>query len=147
MGGLTDERIAELQAKTPEDLTDEETASLELLAGIETEYERAKERLGLFLPFIQTDTPNTVDTDTPIPYYEDKDGSVVQLWEITPNDPAKIASKIGTLKSELAATDYRVIKSQEYALAGLAPEYDIASLHAQRQGIRDEINTLNTLIQ
>ena len=83
MGGLTDERIAELQAKTPGRFDRRRDGQPGTLAGIETEYERAKERLGLFLSFIQTDTPNTVDTDTPIPYYEDRDGSVVQLWNHT----------------------------------------------------------------
>lgn len=50
--------------------------------------------------------------------------------------------KIAELKAELESTDYKIIKSSEYQLAGIALPYDIAELHATRQKIRDEINQL-----
>lgn len=50
--------------------------------------------------------------------------------------------QIWQLKERLAATDYKVIKVAEYAAAGLPAPYDIAQLHTERQGLRDEINEL-----
>jgi hypothetical protein len=55
---------------------------------------------------------------------------------------APLKVRISSLKEELAATDYKVIKCAEYSLAKLDAPYDIAALHAERQKIRDEINSL-----
>lgn len=52
------------------------------------------------------------------------------------------SGKIRLLKQRLAETDYKVIKSAEYQLAGLPLPYDIETLSAERQSIRDEINRL-----
>lgn len=50
--------------------------------------------------------------------------------------------KISSLKHELEATDYRVIKCSEYQLMGLESPYDVIELHSSRQELRDRINTL-----
>lgn len=50
--------------------------------------------------------------------------------------------RIMELKQELNKTDYKIIKCSEYQLVGLELPYDIVTLHAQRQAIRDEINKL-----
>lgn len=70
------------------------------------------------------------------------DGGV--LVGITPTgkpepDPT---AEISALKSELAATDYQIIKCSEYQLYGLELPYDLAALHESRQAIRDQINRL-----
>lgn len=46
------------------------------------------------------------------------------------------------LKRQLDSTDYKIIKSYEYHLAGLEPPYDTAELHAERETIRQEIREL-----
>jgi hypothetical protein len=51
-------------------------------------------------------------------------------------------NNIAMLKAELAETDYKIIKSYEYELAGLELPYNIAELHAERQAIRDRINAI-----
>lgn len=51
-------------------------------------------------------------------------------------------AKIMVLKSQLSATDYKIIKCSEHQLAGLEAPYDIAALHAERQAIRDQINAV-----
>lgn len=51
-------------------------------------------------------------------------------------------SKIKELQSELNESDYKIIKCNEYKLAGLELPYDIEELHKQRQALRDEINKL-----
>ena len=53
-----------------------------------------------------------------------------------------LTDQITALKAELAATDYKVIKNEEYAAAGLDPAYDPTELYTARQAIRDQINTL-----
>jgi hypothetical protein len=54
-------------------------------------------------------------------------------------------SKIEELKAQIQATDYKIIKCSEYQLAGLPAPYDITTLHAERQTLRDEINGLEIL--
>lgn len=49
---------------------------------------------------------------------------------------------IQELKNELNSTDFMVIKSYEYYLAGLEIPYDFVKLHKQRQELRDKINEL-----
>ena len=51
-------------------------------------------------------------------------------------------AKIKELQSELNESDYKIIKCNEYKLAGLELPYDIEKLHKQRQVLRDEINKL-----
>lgn len=43
------------------------------------------------------------------------------------------------LKRQLNNTDYKIIKAYEYQMAGLEPPYDIETLHAEREKIREEI--------
>ena len=62
----------------------------------------------------------------------------MQVWEVKDIDKSII---INQLKSELETTDYKIIKC-EYQLAGLEAPYNVAELHAERQAIRDKINTL-----
>ena len=50
--------------------------------------------------------------------------------------------KIAQLQQQLNDTDYKIIKCQEYSLAGLELPYNIEELHTQRQSIRDQINEL-----
>lgn len=51
-------------------------------------------------------------------------------------------AKIKELQSELNESDYKIIKCNEYKLAGLELPYDIEELHIQRQALRDKINKL-----
>ena len=58
----------------------------------------------------------------------------------------KIMAKIEALKNRLDETDYMIIKASEYQLLGLEIPYDMESLHAERQTVRDKINELEALI-
>ena len=42
----------------------------------------------------------------------------------------------------LSETDYKIIKSSEYQLAGLPMPYDVAALHAERETLREQIRQL-----
>jgi len=55
---------------------------------------------------------------------------------------ADIQSNISNLKKQITDTDYQVIKTYEYSLVGLEPEYDVEALHQTRQNLRNEINKL-----
>lgn len=50
--------------------------------------------------------------------------------------------EIAQLQKQLEDTDYKIIKCQEYSLAGLELPYDIEQLHNERQALRDKINEL-----
>ena len=69
-----------------------------------------------------------------------------QVVDITPtermvSEPTK-EEKIERLKSELAASDYKIIKCAECNLANLPVPYNIEELHTERQLLRDAINEL-----
>ena len=49
---------------------------------------------------------------------------------------------IESLKSELQESDYKVIKCAEAMTIGEEMPYDVASLHKERQALRDKINKL-----
>lgn len=51
-------------------------------------------------------------------------------------------ARIAELQSQLASTDYKIIKCSECQLAGEDLPYDIVELHTARQALRDEINEL-----
>lgn len=78
--------------------------------------------------------------------YQDEGFQIVGYYEIVNNSPERIVAEINRLKSELTATDYQVIKSYEYALAGELPPYDITKLHSQRCELRDKIHNLENKI-
>ena len=65
-----------------------------------------------------------------------------KLVDLVPIERPEPEPTAEDLKSQLTTTDYRIIKSMEYQLAGLEPPYDIAVLHAERQALRDKINEL-----
>lgn len=74
--------------------------------------------------------------------YRDDGFQIVGYYETIDNSPERIAVEINRLKSELTATDYQVIKSYEYALAGQPLPYDLNGLHSERQQLRDRIREL-----
>lgn len=54
---------------------------------------------------------------------------------------------IESLKSELQESDYKVIKCAEAMAVGAEMPYDVASLHKERQALRDKINELESEVQ
>lgn len=54
----------------------------------------------------------------------------------------QVTAQINDLKKRIAASDYKVIKTYEYTLLGEQTEYDMEAVHAERQVLRDQINTL-----
>ena len=57
---------------------------------------------------------------------------------------SQVIAQIDDLKARIAASDYKIIKTYEYTLLGEQTEYDIEAVHAERQALRDQINTLET---
>lgn len=57
---------------------------------------------------------------------------------------SQLTAQIADLKARIAASDYKVIKTYEYALLGEQTGYDMEAVHAERQSLRDQINTLET---
>ncbi|MDL2310318.1 hypothetical protein LJC39_04300, partial [Parabacteroides sp. OttesenSCG-928-B22] len=81
-----------------------------------------------------------------IPYYEEKDGVVLQKWEIRKNDVYLISQRIEEMKSHLSNDDYKIIKCYEANLLNNPLPYDIVELHSEREKIRKEINELEKLL-
>ena len=94
-------------------------------------------------------------------WYElSNDGSVYTETEVAPVQPelteeekaelarqqqiSQVTAQIDDLKNRIAASDYKIIKTYEYTLLGEQTEYDIEAVHAERQALRDQINTLET---
>lgn len=57
---------------------------------------------------------------------------------------SQLTAQIDGLKAQIAASDYKIIKTYEYTLLGEQTEYDIKEVHAERQALRDQINDLET---
>ena len=55
--------------------------------------------------------------------------------------------EIERLKSELQESDYKVIKCAEAMTIGAEMPYDVASLHKERQALRDKINELESEVK
>lgn len=94
-------------------------------------------------------------------WYElSNDGSVYTETEVAPVQPelteeekaelarqqqiSQVTAQINDLKDRIAASDYKVIKTYEYTLIGEQTEYDMETVHAERQALRDQINVLET---
>lgn len=91
-------------------------------------------------------------------WYElSNDGTVYTEPEVAPVQPPteeemaemsrqaqvrQVTAQINDLKKRIAASDYKVIKTYEYTLLGEQTEYDMEAVHAERQALRDQINTL-----
>jgi hypothetical protein len=100
-----------------------------------------------FKPYDDSAEPPVVgEFQAAVPIYHEEDERILLRWEIAEHSPEKIAAEIARLQSELAATDYRVVKSYEFTLAGETPPYDPAALHAGRQVIRDRITELEEML-
>lgn len=101
----------------------------------ETHPDRAAE--DEYYPLIPSEKPD----GNYLPTYTLSDNGIVQGWEqiTTP-----VSVQIDELKQQLAETDYKVIKCAEYQAAGLTMPYDIETLHAERQSLRDRINALES---
>ena len=54
---------------------------------------------------------------------------------------------IESLKSELQASDYKVIKCAEAICLNAELPYDMTALHNERQALRDKINELESEVQ
>ena len=63
------------------------------------------------------------------------------------DDNGLLLSEIERLKSELQESDYKVIKCAEAMAVGADMPYDMASLHNERQALRDKINELESEVQ
>ena len=58
-----------------------------------------------------------------------------------------LLSEIKRIKSELQESDYKVIKCAEAMCINADMPYDVASLHNERQALRDKINELESEVQ
>lgn len=61
-------------------------------------------------------------------------------------DRKSVLAKIQSLKNELSADDYKIIKSYEATLIGENLPYNVGELSMKRRVIREEINRLELLI-
>lgn len=66
----------------------------------------------------------------------------IALNEPVVDDNGLLLSEIEHLKSELQESDYKVIKCAEAICLNAELPYDVASLHKERQALRDKINEL-----
>ncbi len=57
-----------------------------------------------------------------------------------------IKENVFKLKKTLAATDYKIIKCFECSLLNIDLPYDIETLHAERQALRDQINNVDSTL-
>jgi hypothetical protein len=98
-----------------------------------------------FLDYVPSEQPTCESGYKAVDSFVVENGKVVQSWTIE-IDTEMIQNQINELEIQLSATDYKVTKCWEYSLVGEELPYDIATLHAERQAIRDEINRLQAML-
>lgn len=147
--GVADEVINPILKKKEEKRTLDELLLIVKRKEIEDQRTEQLNTLATFKEFVPSVFVGEIgEYDSPKPYYVEEGESVVQKWEVISNDPAKIASKISSLKSELKGSDYKVMKCYEATIAKLEEmPYDINRLIESRQAKRDEINRLEALLK
>lgn len=62
-------------------------------------------------------------------------------------EPEYVRQQVEALEKELSKTDYKVIKAYEASLIGKQVPYDFTQVHADRQALRDKINSLEELLK
>lgn len=72
--------------------------------------------------------------------WADEDWEDVQMY--IPNPIKSTEDRMAELKRELESTDYKIIKCSECQMLGIELPYNMVELHAERQAIRDKINSL-----
>ena len=75
-----------------------------------------------------------------------EDAQIVDNEQVV-DDNGLLLSEIERLESELQDSDYKVIKCAEAIAVGADMPYDVASLHNERQALRDKINELESEVQ
>lgn len=75
-----------------------------------------------------------------------EDAQIVDNEQVV-DDNGFLLSEIERMKSELQESDYKVIKCAEAMAVGAEMPYDVASLHKERQALRDKINELESEVQ
>ena len=63
------------------------------------------------------------------------------------NNNGLLLSEIERMKSELQASDYKVIKCAEAICLNAELPYNMTELHKERQALRDKINELESEVQ
>ena len=93
-------------------------------------------KLPAMFPFVDNEVKNGIVTSMVA-------GIVPDAVESKPT----VKQQIEALKQQLSSTDYKIIKCSEAQLLGEELPYDIASLHAERQALRDKINELEQQLE
>ena len=75
-------------------------------------------------------------------YFEETDTTIISKFGVRDIVITPVVETVDTLKEQLEATDYKIIKCSEYQLAGEELPYDIVALHQERQALRNKINEL-----
>lgn len=147
--GVADEVINPILKKKEEKRTVDELLLIVKRKEIEDQRTEQLNILSTFKEFVTSVfTGELGEYDSPKPYYIEEGDSVLQKWDIIANDPAKIASKISSLKSELEDSDYKVMKCYEATIAKSEEmPYDADELIESRQAKRNEINRLEALLK
>ena len=126
--------------------TEEEELLLASFLEIEKQYSTRIEEINQYKELVVSAVPKTTDLDQAVPYYEEKDGKVEMLWEVTLNEPMRVAEKIDSLKKALSDSDYKVTKCYEASILKKELPYDLETLSEERNKIREEINRLEALL-
>lgn len=80
------------------------------------------------------------------PKFREEDGYIIESYEEVV-DVSAVRQKIKAKQNELSSTDYMIIKTYEAKITGSPEPYDnMTEVLNQRQTLRDEINTLQNLI-
>lgn len=113
-----------------------------------TEEEQIAELSSVWKPVDEIDHSQIENADdgyiiVPVPY---DGGDHIGYNYVLRRDKQAIETEIQELKDKLADSDYKITKCYEASLVGTELPYDVATLHAERQSLRDRINELEATL-
>lgn len=116
------------------------------MAELNESIEQLNDQTDDFYNYSSCDMPQTTGLQGVDVTYILQDESVNTVCLVVENDKDKVNKKIRELKSQLAGGDYKIVKCYESTLVGSQLPYDIQQLHENRQAIRTQINSLESLL-
>ena len=125
----------------------EELLKIVLRKQLDNKYSKNVNAYNDWLPLKEEEFKGTVrENYYKRPKFREEDGYIIESYEEV-IDVSAVKRKIKAKQDELSSTDYMIIKTYEAKIAGSPEPYNnMTEVINQRQTLRDEINTLQNLI-
>ena len=144
---VQDSVIDAILSKKDKDRTPEELLKIVVRKRIDDGYKERIVKYDSYLPFKEEKFKGELKEGYfKRPEFREEAGCIIESYKAD-IDVSAVRQKIRAKQNELSSTDYMIIKTYEAKITGSPEPYDnMTEVINQRQTLRDEINTLQNLI-